>query len=383
MTPASKEEEPMRRYLSLLVLALVAGCGSDKSGTPAPQVPAAATEMQTFARSSASLMVKGLGSFDALLPFVSNLGSPGAAGFQFTPDVTPGAPPNTYQFSIPFDSDGDGSLETNVSGRAVLTGDPASAAVGFGGSIELVIDSEGGLGDFGGSIDFLLTADGTRMSGAGTCTDAVGGNTTALVVDAAHPLLVKPATGASDAVANACGYSLDGAVSVEVTGPGGFLGGVWNFLSSRPSAHVTGATYHDEQGQVTSLPSADVTLACGGSIQDWAGTYLQDYSCIPPEYGIARLTITQTGSNRIHIVDEDPPDSHDTNTYDATMLPGDPHVVRGFFIGGPDGSTYRETFTWTLTENAASFSQVSVYQYLEGPDQGGGGICAARATRER
>jgi hypothetical protein len=373
----------MRTFCCLAILALVSGCGGDKSGTPAPQIPESATQMQSYARSSASLMVKGIGSFDALLPFLSNPGSPGAAGIQFGPDPTPGAPPNSYVFTIPFDSDGNGTVETTVAGQALLAGDPANPTPGFAATIQFSIDSEGGFGDFAGLVEMLLTDDGTQLSGSGNCTDVANGTTTHLTVDPAHPLLVRAATGAGNAVSNACAYSFDGPVAVQVTGPTGFLGGVWNFVSSRATTRVTGATFRDDQGQTTNLPDTNINLSCDGSIQDWAGVYIFDYSCLPAEFGVSRITITVTGSNRIHIVDEDPPGSGDTNIYDATMLAGNPHVVRGAFTAGPDGETYRETFDWTLTENGDSFSQISVYEYLEGPDQGGGGICAARATRER
>jgi hypothetical protein len=229
----------------------------------------------------------------------------------------------------------------------------------------------------------MLTASGTELSGTGTFSETLSGNTTEIQVDAAHPLVVNVATGASGSAGNACAYSLDGDVNMDVSGPLGVLSSLWSFSSGRKSIEVTGATYMDPQGESTGLPDSSIEIPCGGgSIQDWAGVFVQNYSCIPPEYGQARLTLTVTGTDRIHIVDEDPPDSGDFNAYDATVVSGNPHVVRGFFIAGPPGNTYREDFSWTLTPNGDSFSQVSVYTYREGAMQGTGGICSAAATRD-
>jgi hypothetical protein len=168
-----------------------------------------------------------------------------------------------------------------------------------------------------------------------------------------------------------------------VAGSTGTLTSNWNFSSNNPSVAVKGATFTDPAGQITPLPDSSVDLRCGssGSINDWAATYNQDYSCLPREVGQAKLTITVTGPDTITISDEDPPGSGDVKTYTATVLAANPHAVRGFFIGGPIGNRYREDFNWTLAKNGSGFSQFSVYTYTEGPNTGSGGICAASAKR--
>ena len=107
----------------------------------------------------------------------------------------------------------------------------------------------------------------------------------------------------------------------------------------------------------------------------------QDWSCIPGEFGSATLTLELSGNDKISITDEDPPSSGDIDTYQATVIAGNPHVLRGFFIGGPPGATYREDFSWILSEDGNGFSQISSYVYQEGPNQGSGGLCGGRAAR--
>lgn len=86
--------------------------------------------------------------------------------------------------------------------------------------------------------------------------------------------------------------------------------------------------------------------------------------------------------NTLHISDEDPPGSGDVNTYSAQPVAGNPYEVRGYFIGGPAGSTYREDFTWKLSANGNLVSEVSHYVYQEGPNIGSGGMCGGRAVRQ-
>lgn len=130
----------------------------------------------------------------------------------------------------------------------------------------------------------------------------------------------------------------------------------------------------DNNGNTTGLPNSSVTIACGGSgsVNDWAGDFLQQWACLPAEFGDAALSLAVTG-NSIDITDEDPPSSGNIATYQATMVPGNPHVMRGFFVGGDPGNTYREDFSWTLSSTAGSFSQISYCVYLEDPNQGSGG----------
>ncbi len=370
----------MNRVSRWPLLAAIAACGSDGSG--ASTIPADAKTLDSYVKSGVNLLIPRLGGVEASLPFLLNPGSPGADGLTFTPDPTPGAPPNSYLFTIPIDGNGDGVNETSLSGQAAFNGDPSTAGTGFGGHLDLTLTTAGGLGDFTGTLDFTLTAEGREISGTGTFSEVVTGNTTTLTVDPSHPVLMKPATGAANSVANACGYSLNGNAAIEVAGSNGTLASVFNFLSSRKSVSVTSASYTDNDGHTTTLADASVVIPCaGGTTGDWTGTFQQRWGCLPPEFGTATLTLAPAGSSTINITDEDPPGSGDIDNYQATAVPGNPHLLKGYFIGGPPGSTYREDFTWTLADNAESFSQISRYTYLEGPGVGTGGLCGGRATR--
>ena len=371
----------MLRLPRWILLLSLAGCGSSDSPD---NIPDAAIALESYEKAGIKVIVPRIGGFEGRLPFLINPGSSGAGGLVFQPDVTPGAPPNSYTFTVPLDGDGDGNTETTVEGQAAFNGDPASAGTGFGGHLDFTIVTVGGLGSFVGSMDFLMTAQGREISGSGTFTEALTGNVTQITINPAQPLVMKAATGTTNSVANACAYSLNGNAEVAITGSTGTLASIWAFLSNRAAASVSNVVYTDNNGASTNLPSSSVTIPCGanGVLSDWAGVFLQDWSCLPPEFGQATLTLSVAGANTIGISDEDPPSSGDIATYEASPVPGNPHVLRGFFIGGPPGFTYREDFTWTLSANGDRFSQISYYVFQEGPSQGSGGLCAGQALRQ-
>ncbi len=55
-----------------------------------------------------------------------------------------------------------------------------------------------------------------------------------------------------------------------------------------------------------------------------------------------------------------------------------PHILNGFFIGGPPEISYQEDFTWTLNPSKNTFWQKSQYVYTSGSF---GGICFGTAVR--
>ena len=364
---------------SLSLAGFLAGCSDDNSNSN--DIPADAEEMQSYLQSGATLMAQRLSGFESFLPFLMSPDSQGAEGLQFEANPDSSAPPFSYTFNVPMDGDGDGIKETTVAGGTTLNRDPATAGVGFGGEIDLSVETLAGLGNFDGAGFFSFTSDGRQMSGQGTFSEFVTGNATTLTVAADSPLHMSAAANSSDRVANACGYSLDGGVQFEVTGPTGTLSSMWEFAHNRSSVSVSGASFTDGDGITTELPDTDFIIPCGdhGDIADWAGVFTQDWACLPPEYGRAELTITVKDDSTISITDEDPPGSGDINEYEAQTVPGNPHVVRGFFIGGEGDYAYREDFTWILASGSESFSQISTYVYPAGPMQGQGGICGGRA----
>lgn len=359
---------------------LLLGCGGSDTGSSS--IPPEATAMASKLKSGMSRSVQRLAGYEASLIFVLNPGSPLSSNITVSPDNTPGAPLFSYIFSGPFDGNEDGYNETTLTGQSTFISDPASEWDGLDGQVSIDVHILGGLHSYAGDMHFTRASDEERVSGTGTFTEFLGDQTT-LTVDSTKPLAIRPATGSPGAVANACGYSLDGDLRIDVAGSDGMYSSTWTFSSNLPNAAVTGATFTDNAGKMTALPDTSVNLQCGSgaSINDWVGTYTQNYSCFPRESGQAQLSITVTGPNTISITDEDPPGSGQFNMYQASFSGTNPSVVRGFFIGGPAGSTYREDFTWTLAINGSGFIQTSVYVYQEGPLTGKAGLCVASAKR--
>lgn len=368
------------RYRLLWALApLLGACGSGSDSTP---LPADAAQMLTYLKTGVTVIMPRLGGAGGVFPVALNPGAPGSSDITFTPDPAVGAPPHSYIFSLDFDGDGDGSTETTFTGSATFNGDPAIAWDGFGGHVTLVMQTAGALGTLTGDMDFVLGATGGDVSGTGTFSEIITGNTTTLTVDPATPLHIEMARGTTNSVANACGSSLDGDLQLGIDGPTGAMNSTLRFQNTRKPARIVNASFNDGT-DTTAIPDADVTIPCGqaSNASEWNGVFDQNWTCVPAEFGSATLTVAVSGS-QINITDEDPPASGDIATYHANVVSGNPHVVRGFFIGGVTGNTYREDFTWILASGGASFSQMSKYVYLEGANQGNGGFCGALATRQ-
>lgn len=370
----------MKRRACWTLVAILAACGSGSDSDPLPDD---AREMRDYLETGVTLILPRLGGIGGVFPVALNPGVPGSTDIQFDPDPTPGAPPNSYVFTINVDGDGDGANETTFTGTAAFNGDPATAWEGFGGHVVLTMQTAGGLGTLTGDLDFVLTATGGDVSGSGTFVEGVTGNATTITVDQANPLHIEMARGTTNSVANACASSLDGDVGIEVDGPTGTLTSTWEFQNTRKPVRVTGASFTDTGNKTTNIPDADVTVPCGqgGSFDSWNGESLQDWTCVPAEFGSATLTLATSGGNQVSITDEDPPNSGSIATYSASVVSGNPLIVRGFFISGPTGNTYREDFSWILDDDGSGFSDIAKYVYLEGPNQGNGGYCGGRATR--
>jgi hypothetical protein len=320
--------------------------------------------------------------FDGILVGIFSPGTPLAPGVALSP-APPGAPPNSFTFSGPYDSNGDGSTDTTISGQATFIDDPAFAWSGVTGHavVDVDIPVVGQL--FHADVNFSISSTERRLSGSGTFTNVFTSNTTTMTVSAATPLVVKPATGAAGAVSNACSYSLNGQMFLEVIGSSGTLTSTWNFSSNSAGVAVNNKTFTDSSGQTTMLPDSTVFMPCGssGTINDWVGTYDQHWACLPREFGQATITISVTGPNTVTITDEDPPGSGTPSIYTATTIGGNPHALRGFFISGPPGFQYREDFNWTMRKGLPGFRQSSSYAFFEGPNIGKGGLCVASAPR--
>lgn len=372
----------MRHWIAppLLSLFLISACGGGSEELSA--IPVEASEMDSELKSNMARFMPLAVNAETSLIFVLNPGTPMAQGVTVTPDTSPGAPPYTVTFSGPYDRNGDGIDETTMSGHATFDSDPDIAWSGVSGevAVDVSIPLIGHL--YHSDISFTILSDERQISGSGTFTEPLTGDTTTMTIPAASPLVIKAADETASAISNACGYSLNGQIRLDVTSSDGTLTSYWNFSSSSASVAVNGTTFTDTSGNTTALPNSSVNLICNsGSIDDWVGSFDQFYACLPRESGQARLTIAVAGPGTITVNDEDPPGSGDSRTYQATILGDNTHAARGFFIGGPVGNRYREDFNWTLARNSSSFSQISRYEYTEGPNIGSGGICVALARR--
>jgi hypothetical protein len=328
--------------------------------------------------------VARLGSLEAGVVTVLNPGSPLAPGMVVAPDPSAGAAPNSFTFNGTYDGNGNGQAETTLDGRMTFVNDPTDFSLGFNGAAGTAgvgIDILGGLMHvYRGNIAYTLGMNEHRVGGGGTFTNPMTGSTTTMTVNPAQPVSIKVADGTANARPNACAHSLDGQAQFSVVGPGGTLASLWRFAYDSTTVAVTGASFTNTAGQTTVLPDSQVDLGCspGGSINDWAGRFRIQWSCLPRETGEFNTTITVKNSTTLTMIDDG-----DTaaEAYEASLIGASPRAIRGFFIDGPMDNRYREDFNWTLNLDGNGFSQTSRYVYFVGPLTGRGGICAARATR--
>ena len=366
------------------VLSACGGGGGDSTGanpSTNPNLPTNAVAMETSLRKGMVATVQRMTGFESALLFMLNPGSPGAPLVSGTPDTTPGAAPFSFTYSGDYDGNFDGHAETRIAGRSAFTSDPNSAFNGVSGQATIDITILGLLHVYHADLAFTLGTDERRISGTGTFRDPMSGNTTTMTVEPAQPLRIVLATGAT---ANGCGYVLDGDLRLVVAGPQGTYASTWHFAPGASTAVVGNATHTDAGGVVTAMPATDVDVGCGttaGTISDWSGVYLQDWACLPIEFGKARLALTVKNASTVTINDEDPPGSGNGNIYEASIIGSSARSLRGFFVAGDVGNRYREDFNWTLSPDNQRFMQASRYVYQEGPNLGNGGNCVARAKR--
>lgn len=372
-----------RGALATLIVLTCSHCGGGGDEDSGPVVPPAATTVQTTLKTQMTRFTPYMAGAESSLLSMLNPDAGQTPGITLLPDTSPGAAPNTFLLSGTYDGNGDGTNETTVGGRVTYAGDPSSLQWSPAtGRVDIEVNIPIGGHVYEASLDFRITRAEVQLSGTGSFTNPVTGETTSITLPSGSPIVIKSVTAQNAAVGNACGYNIAGTVPVRITGPTGTLQSNWVFTSSSTSVAVRQAVFTDPAGRQTTLADSSTSLACGesGSIRDWEAVYDQHWVCLPYEYGNARITITATGTSTLTIDDEDPPGSGDIKTYTATTIGASTHAVHGFFDGGPVGNRYREHFTWTL-DKSGNFSQWSSYVYTEGPQSGAGGICASRARR--
>ena len=369
------------------LFALLLACACTNSSGGGGGSTGVSNPVQSYVVDKSVLAFAGVAEARLLVPVLLFPSMYAAAGITFELDTSPGAAPHTYDYVIPFDSNGDGTKDATMSGKAVLSADPlvgGQLVAGFEASTTVTLTTNGGQGVFSGELELFFDANGGfRVSGTGTYTDAATFSTVSLAVEPAHPLHIRTASGEPDQMANACIWSVDGTASVLAYTNDGDYSADWKFSPTTSLIQALNAYFTPPGMSPTALPNSQFEAApCpgGGSIDDWAGNFTFDWFCIPPETGQSDLTITVIDSNTIEITDEDPPASGHVIVYQAKRDAHDPHVVHGSFESG-SGGTYEEDFTWILADDKQTFQQVSEYFFLTGPYAGSGGDCGGVAQR--
>ena len=372
-------------FAGILVVTLSAcgGGGGDDAGAGNPNLPANAVSMQATTSGGMKKALARMTASEAALMFILDPGTPLTPNMVVAPDLSPGAAPFSLTFSGNLDGSFDEPTQIAITGRSTHASDPASTPfTSVSGQLAIDVTLLGLLKVYHADIAFSVGANERRISGSGVLQNPLTGNTTTMTVDAAAPLVLVPATGAT---ANACGYVIDGDVRLVAVGPLGTYASTWHFTPGSGTVAVDAATHTDSAGVVTAMPATDVDLRCnpsGSGIADWVGVYQQVWGCLPYEQGSARLALTMKDATTVTINDEDPPGSGNGNIYEASIVGGSARSLRGFFVAGPVGFRYREDFVWTLSPDGQRFFQTSRYVYQEGPNQGTGGNCFARAIRQ-
>jgi len=284
----------MRKLMCTLALAAAAGCGGGGGGGGAlpPEVQPLVDYMAGQTRSAASFMEHFP---QALVLALLDPAGAAAAGIAFS-ETSPG----TYDFSIPVDSDGDGTADAAASGT-VTFGDPLADS----GIIDGVLTRSDGT-SITGRIVFASTAAGLEVSCALTFTDPTNGYFGEITVLETEPILVK-APGTGGAVANLCTASGQGNAYVRLTN--GTLAGaapfyleaILEFLFPAANTSMTHIRYGESESSAEDVSNASVNLSCTASIQDWVGTFDTEWFCPPGEAGAETHTFTVTGPNTVQI----------------------------------------------------------------------------------
>jgi hypothetical protein len=276
----------MRRLVaqSLVLLLLTLGCGGGGSGPEEGVPPEAAAMYSTLTTGMAAHMPR-VPRFEGSLVGMLNPGSLLAQGVTLTPDAS--GPPFSYTLSGTYDGNEDGIRETTLTGKVTFNGDPNVEWSGLTGQVALDVTIPVVGHVYHADVTLSITSAERRLSGSGRFTNPMTGNTTTMTVAAATPLVIKPATGAADAMSNACGFSQEGQMVLDVAGSAGTLKSTWHFSPSSVSVAARSRTFTNPSGQTSALADTTVDAPCdgGGSLNDWVGTFDQQWACLPRESG--------------------------------------------------------------------------------------------------
>ena len=374
----------MRSKALGILLAVCVGCGSSGGDGPG-----GTTTIQGFMVQEMGVILAAMPRLQQLVPALLYESARDDAGITFELDDSPGADPDTYNFSIPLDSNGDGQTDTTISGSMVLTADPTEGGQlisGFSAQVDVQVQSD--TASFQANLRLFFDFNGGfRVAGMGTYNDPANETSVTSTITEENALHIRTADAeAPDKQPNACAYAIDGIIGIDATRSGASYVAQWEFDPTSVDIAVTDAALTPEGGEAAELEDSTfrVTDCPGqsGSAQDWAGTWEFDWYCIPDHTGSSELTITVIDSNTIEIVNESPPGSGETTTYRATLDPDNPRIVRGEFEGTDEDGTFDESFTWVMDPDKQSFTQEAEFFYTAGDLQGVSGYCGGEATKD-
>ncbi len=324
----------------------------------------------------------GVPRLEGLVPAVLVPAARAAAGITFELDTSPGAEPNTFAFTMPFDCDGDGTNDTTATGTAQLNLDPiGNLASGFSATANVTVTS--GAKTFQGTLTLRFDSGGAFLvHGSGTVTDSDANTTVTIAVDEATPLHIRTADAdAPDKQPNACAFSIDGPLDLTLTHASGEYAARWTFDPTSRLVGLTNGRFTPTGGAEETLPDATVDMSPnppGGNLNRWAGTWTLAWFCAPSRSGTDTMTITVRDANTIDIVRTEPPPDGRTLAFTATRDAKDPDIVRGEYQALDDTGSYIEVFSLILSADGNGFRYEAELRF----DFGGNANCGGTATRD-
>jgi len=239
----------MRKLAIIFILGsglLVAGCGGSSSSLNPAALEAA---FQECGQGSVLNLMRLANQLAGLLQFAQ--GESGVPGTFY--DFAPGSATNTYDFTLIFDTTGDGVPDTSVVGTATFSEDPTDG-LAVGATVDLSFDiyatnmplagfpPQSGTLTGGGDLTVRITAP-DRLTVAGTLDINDSGCSALLEFSSEEPLdVVFPYTivvGPVEA-ANFFGISIFGAMSAQLTTLGHTLEGILTLYSDNQMANLAG-----------------------------------------------------------------------------------------------------------------------------------------------
>jgi hypothetical protein len=339
-----------------LTLSACGGGGSDDAGGGDGLVSEAQlAALQACLGDGIEELRRVLGGFEPLFAVAGNPAAAAALGITWDPVA---GEPNTYDFAVPVDLDGDDLPDLTLEGRAAFSADPAGGlGVGDSADVTWTIANSATLG---GEADLTIELAASGIFLWGTAEIAPTASDCIVTIEAAEgdPLLVTidgvwPPVLAQQAGG---GANLNGNAQVTVQGGGNTLTGNANLNSASGTILVTNAS-------VNGTPASGFTL--GGAtyaIDDWVGTWTIPLTCqadiqnpVPSERTMILVITRVTNSSDALNVDVDESLIGIDFAYEVTFDPASPDSI-DFFVDHTDvrNIDFIEEGTYTLSGSGAN-----------------------------